>query len=182
VIRYRYAHETLVTCVASRPFYSAHARDAQGEVVPLRLHTYRTVLDTRTPLALVKGTPVPDQPTWVRVHALSLTDDVLADRGTGRAGLLQHALAQMAHVPAAVLVLLPTAEIQTTEDTPSQNPEEARLLEYGIGAQILRDNGVGRMILWTNTPGKAVVGLGGYGLEIASYAPLHAPSHAPLLA
>jgi 3,4-dihydroxy 2-butanone 4-phosphate synthase/GTP cyclohydrolase II len=39
------------------------------------------------------------------------------------------------------------------------------LRDYGIGAQILRDIGVGKMKLLTNNP-KKVVGLHGYGLEI----------------
>jgi 3,4-dihydroxy 2-butanone 4-phosphate synthase/GTP cyclohydrolase II len=39
------------------------------------------------------------------------------------------------------------------------------LRDYGIGAQILRDLGVGKMRLLTNNP-KKVVGLHGYGLDI----------------
>jgi 3,4-dihydroxy 2-butanone 4-phosphate synthase/GTP cyclohydrolase II len=39
------------------------------------------------------------------------------------------------------------------------------LRDYGIGAQILRDLGVGKIRLLTNNP-KKVVGLHGYGLDI----------------
>jgi 3,4-dihydroxy 2-butanone 4-phosphate synthase/GTP cyclohydrolase II len=39
--------------------------------------------------------------------------------------------------------------------------------DYGIGAQILRDLGVSKMTLLTNTPTKRT-GLIGYGLEIVS--------------
>ena len=45
------------------------------------------------------------------------------------------------------------------------------LRDYGIGAQILRDLGVGKMRLMTNNP-KKVVGLHGYGLEIIERVPL----------
>ena len=45
------------------------------------------------------------------------------------------------------------------------------LRDYGIGAQILRDLGVGKMRLMTNNP-KKVVGLNGYGLEIVERMPL----------
>ena len=45
------------------------------------------------------------------------------------------------------------------------------LRDYGIGAQILRDIGVGKMRLMTNNP-KKVVGLHGYGLEITERVPL----------
>jgi 3,4-dihydroxy 2-butanone 4-phosphate synthase/GTP cyclohydrolase II len=47
----------------------------------------------------------------------------------------------------------------------------ADLRDYGIGAQILRDVGVGKMRLMTNNPRK-VVGLGAYGLEIVERIPL----------
>jgi 3,4-dihydroxy 2-butanone 4-phosphate synthase/GTP cyclohydrolase II len=42
--------------------------------------------------------------------------------------------------------------------------------EYGIGAQILRDLGVGKMRLLTNNP-RNLVGLSGYGLEITESVP-----------
>jgi len=45
------------------------------------------------------------------------------------------------------------------------------LRDYGIGAQILRDLGVGKMRLMTNNP-KKVVGLHGYGLKIVERVPL----------
>jgi 3,4-dihydroxy 2-butanone 4-phosphate synthase/GTP cyclohydrolase II len=45
------------------------------------------------------------------------------------------------------------------------------LRDYGIGAQILRDLGVGKMRLLTNNP-KKVVGLHGYGLDIVERVPL----------
>ena len=45
--------------------------------------------------------------------------------------------------------------------------EQSRLKEYGVGAQILLDLGVENMVLLTNTKGRRVVALEGYGLKIA---------------
>jgi 3,4-dihydroxy 2-butanone 4-phosphate synthase/GTP cyclohydrolase II len=47
----------------------------------------------------------------------------------------------------------------------------ADLRDYGIGAQILRDLGVGKMRLLTNNP-KKIIGLTGYGLEMVERVPL----------
>jgi 3,4-dihydroxy 2-butanone 4-phosphate synthase/GTP cyclohydrolase II len=48
---------------------------------------------------------------------------------------------------------------------------QADFKEYGIGAQILRDIGVGKMRLLTNNR-KHLVGLRGYGLEITALEPI----------
>ena len=45
------------------------------------------------------------------------------------------------------------------------------LREYGIGAQILKDVGVGQLRLLTNNP-KKIVGLEGYGLHIIEQVPI----------
>jgi 3,4-dihydroxy 2-butanone 4-phosphate synthase/GTP cyclohydrolase II len=44
--------------------------------------------------------------------------------------------------------------------------QERRLVEIGIGSQILRDLGVSEMILLSNQPQSRYVGLEGYGLSI----------------
>jgi 3,4-dihydroxy 2-butanone 4-phosphate synthase/GTP cyclohydrolase II len=47
--------------------------------------------------------------------------------------------------------------------------------EYGIGAQILRDVGVGKIRLISNYP-RHMVSLPGYGLEIVECVPIRVPS------
>jgi len=48
------------------------------------------------------------------------------------------------------------------------------LRDYGIGAQILVDLGIGKIRLLTNNPRK-IVGLEGYGLQIVQRVPLEIP-------
>ena len=52
---------------------------------------------------------------------------------------------------------------------------KADLRDYGIGAQILRAVGVGKMKLLTNNPRK-IVGLDAYGLQVTERVPLEMPS------
>ncbi|WP_423227989.1 GTP cyclohydrolase II, partial [Sabulibacter ruber] len=51
------------------------------------------------------------------------------------------------------------------------------LRDYGIGAQILLDLGVRKMILLTNR-NKAIVGLEGYGLTVMGRRPIPLPGRA----
>jgi 3,4-dihydroxy 2-butanone 4-phosphate synthase/GTP cyclohydrolase II len=49
------------------------------------------------------------------------------------------------------------------------------LRDYGIGAQILRDLGVGKMRLLTNNP-KKIIGLEGYGLQVVERVAIEMPT------
>jgi 3,4-dihydroxy 2-butanone 4-phosphate synthase/GTP cyclohydrolase II len=48
-------------------------------------------------------------------------------------------------------------------------PGQQRLIEYGIGAQILLDLGVREMVLLSNSPQRKIVGLEGYGLKVTGH-------------
>jgi len=51
-------------------------------------------------------------------------------------------------------------------------PDEKRLVEIGIGSQILLDLGVRDMQLLTNSPAQRYVGLEGFGLKIVGLKPI----------
>ncbi|MEE8306136.1 MAG: 3,4-dihydroxy-2-butanone-4-phosphate synthase, partial [Gammaproteobacteria bacterium] len=76
-----------------------------------------------------------------------------------------------------VLVLIrdvwPRAVSETLEqDERAESDPDAqqnRLLEIGIGSQILHDLGVRDMVLLSNSPQRKVVGLEGYGLQITDH-------------
>ena len=48
------------------------------------------------------------------------------------------------------------------------NTESQEFREYGVGAQILRDIGVRKMVLMTNSK-KAIIGLQGFDLKIVGH-------------
>ncbi len=67
------------------------------------------------------------------------------------------------------------ARLQCTHTSNEQGvqgkPDQTRLREFGVGAQILKDLGLSRLRLLTNNP-KKIVGLESYSLEVAEQIPL----------
>jgi 3,4-dihydroxy 2-butanone 4-phosphate synthase/GTP cyclohydrolase II len=72
-----------------------------------------------------------------------------------------------------VFIRSPTPTLITDMLSQSGNPEggQSELREYGVGAQILLDLGVRRMILLSNTP-RSIIGLEGYGLTVVERRPI----------
>ncbi len=153
-----------------------------------RLRLYSSTIDGQHHIALVKGKIDSQTPTLVRVHSECLTGDVFASRRCDCGTQLHRAMRQIEAAGSGVLVYmrqegrgigLPMKihayKLQEQGlDTVEANRKlgfAADLREYGLGAQILADVGVKRLLLMTNNPRK-VIGLGGYGLEIVDCVPI----------
>jgi 3,4-dihydroxy 2-butanone 4-phosphate synthase/GTP cyclohydrolase II len=147
---------------------------------------YHTDVDDGEHLVLVKGDIKADEPILVRAHAEFLPGDAfgLTHRNTG--ALLHRAMEMIAAEGKGVIVYLRRdgrgAELKEVnrrrQDArrPSTDPttQSMDFREYGVGAQILRDLGVGKIRLLTNFP-RRLVSLPGYGLEIVECVPLKLP-------
>lgn len=174
MIRYRQARESLVDRVAECRLPTRH-----GE---FRCVAFRSLLDQKHHLALVKGELAPDRDVLVRVHSECLTGDVFGSERCDCGSQLDAALARAARAPAAVVLYLRQEgrgiglvnklrayDLQDQGlDTVEANLRlgfKPDLREYGIGAQILRALGVRRMVLMTNNP-KKLIGLDGFDLEV----------------
>jgi 3,4-dihydroxy 2-butanone 4-phosphate synthase/GTP cyclohydrolase II len=141
-----------------------------------RIIVFRNTLDGAEHVALVKGRVQGDQPTLVRVHRVDFLSDFLGEAGK-REGLVKRAMEKLsASDEAGVVVLVRMgmgeeiaralggqAEAQATAE--AAHP----LREYGVGAQILKDLGVRRMILMSNTRPNVLPGLDGYGLTVEGW-------------
>lgn len=150
---------------------------------------FESLVDGATHMALVKGDVAGTDDVLVRVHSECLTGDVFGSRRCDCGTQLDLAMERIAAEGTGVVVYLRGHEgrgigllhklaaytLQDQgQDTVEANvslgfPPDAR--DYGIGAQILADLGVGSMRLLTNNPTKRA-GLEGFGLSIADRVPL----------
>ncbi len=132
-------------------------------------------------IALWKGdVSAAADPILVRVHVLSVLDDILADRSRGKAGMLEQAMRMIGEAGRGVIILIRESTIPKISEAYGDKAEEAwhigsELREYGIGAQILLDLGVKDMIVVSNTE-RTIVGLEGYGLKVSGHQPIQAPT------
>lgn len=162
LIAYRRKTERLVRLLAESPFNSRI-----GGAWTLKIYA-DSVSDVEHPV-LVRGNLAGGAPVMVRMHHINLLPDVLGDAESVRTGELQSAMQMVANHGRGVIVFFrdPISGGLSERIRAKARGEQStkRLVDYGVGAQILTDLGVRDMILLTNTS-KIVIGLEGYGLRI----------------
>jgi len=166
LIHHRSENEKLVERVADHAIATPYG--------PFRLCIYHDKTVDEVHYALVKGEPAPDRPVLVRVHEPFISLD-LFDFDTARhAYSVQDAMRLIAHHKEGVIVLLRRHESATeilgrvmgSRDAGKAPPKwDPRL--HGIGAQILRDLGVGKMRVLARP--KRIPSMSGFGLEVVEY-------------
>ena len=151
-------------------------RVQEGEVEQAIGGTWRAIVyeSTAAPgehLALVKGDVSTDAPVLVRMHAASLFREIVSGRGLGD---LHAAMRMIDAAGRGVVVLLrdprPDA-LSIRLKRGNTNAIAPEIRDYGIGAQILEDLGVKRIIRLSNNP-RPLIGLEGYGLQVLETRPL----------
>lgn len=174
LISYRLQTERLVRLVDETEI----TLDQTG--TPFRAMVYESTIDERQILALVKGDVRTEEPTLCRMHAGSVLGDVFSStRSEGRQNLMESVSLIEREGRGVIVYLSPRGTFQaelemwrTLKAAEASPPTETRphggtLREYGLGAQVLRDLGLRRVRLLTNSPRK-IAGIVGYGLSVES--------------
>lgn len=172
LIAYRRKHDSIVRLVRETQVESPY-----GGTFELRV--YRTNVEpVEEHIALIKGDLSEGGPVPVRVHASSVLSDVLAiGADESRTTLVQKAMETIAEEGRGVVVVIRDVWPMGVTDRlgpdasggEETEPEAKRILEVGIGSQILHDLGVREMVLLSNSPMPKVIGIEGYGLTIVGH-------------
>ncbi|HZY57781.1 MAG TPA: bifunctional 3,4-dihydroxy-2-butanone-4-phosphate synthase/GTP cyclohydrolase II [Rubrobacteraceae bacterium] len=184
---------TVAQIIEYRRRYERHVKFSVETRLPtefgeFRLKAYENDVDELTHLALVMGEPEGKDDVLVRVHSACLTGDALHSLRCDCGRQLEKAMARIADEGEGVLVymqqegrgigLLNKMKAYHLQDEGLDTVEANQRLgfapdlrDYGIGALILKALGLSRIRLMTNNLTK-VVGLQGFGLEIAERIPL----------
>ena len=175
LIHYRSRHDSLVHRTAEARITTRYG----GE---FRALVYTTDVDEGEHLVLVKGDIRPEKPTLVRPHREYLPGDVFGYRERDTRSLLHRTMQLIAAEGCGVILYLrrdgrgldlfsPGAGEKAGAPSTRLGSWLGNFREFGIGAQILRDVGVGKIRWLTNNPLR-LVSLPGYGLEIVENVPL----------
>ncbi len=183
LIRYRMRKEVLVRRAAETDLPTVYGR--------FRAVAFENVVNNEVHLAMVMGDVRTDEPVLVRVHTENVTGDVFASIVDDTNYQLHTSLEKIAATNRGVVLYLRQREhgldlihqLRTYELMQKRNLSlpEASLetgygadRDYGVGAQILHELGLRRIVLLTNHPPK-VAALEGFELEVTGHVPLGSP-------
>ena len=164
LIQYRHQTETLVEQVA--------VREVETAAGLFNLHAFRDRLTNQVHLALVKGEIRPEDDILVRVHEPLSVIDLLDLGAQGHSWGIHPALKRIEKEGRGVALLLTRCEsgddlLSRVLPPASRRNAKWDAKTFGIGAQILRELGIGKMRVMAQP--MRLPSMTGFGLEITGH-------------
>lgn len=170
LIHYRSQHESIVERIAEREMHTVHGT--------FQAIAYRDKPSGAAHIALVHGKVTADLETLVRVHQPVSILDLLEISVTTHSWSMASAMAAIKASERGVVVLINCEEsaeqlfvqfaaLNAPETRPTVRAASLDLRTYGIGAQILKDIGVGKMTLLASP--RKMPSMTGFNLEVMGY-------------
>ncbi len=170
LIHYRSENECLVERVAERSMSTIYG--------DFRLIAFRDKPSGAAHLAMVHGELAPNLESLVRVHQPVSILDLLENKATTHSWTMASAMQAIKASERGVMVLLNCGEsadqmfaqfsaLDAPETRPQARAASMDLRTYGIGAQILKDLGVGKMQLLASP--RKMPSMTGFDLEVTGY-------------
>ena len=184
LVRYRISKETLVRRVVESDLPTVYGK--------FRAIAYENVINGDVHLAMVMGDVKTDDPVLVRVHTENVTCDMFGSLIDDTGFQLHTALEKIASEARGVVLYLRQREhsLDLVTQLRTYNLMQQKTIskrdasletgygidrDYGVGAQILHDLGLRRILLLSNHPPK-VAALEGFELSVVGNVPLGEPA------
>ena len=162
LIKYRLKNDKIIEMIKERNFESEMGKD-------FKLKVFKNTLSGEKHYALVKNLSKNDEPTYVRMHKLDITKDIFEEKN-----IFGHEISKSFKIiekkGRGAIVLINsdmTPKIQKIFKRRDEEDRKLELREYGVGAQILLELGLQKIILLSNS-NKKIIALDGFDLEIVS--------------
>lgn len=162
LIKYRLKNNKIIKLISERNFESVMGKN-------FKLKIFQNTLSGENHYALVKNLSSLDIPIYVRMHKLDVAKDIFEEKN-----IFGHEISKSFKIieekgrGAIVLINNDMApNIEKIFNRRSSENNKLELREYGVGAQILLELGLNKIILLSNS-NKKIIALEGFDLEIVS--------------
>lgn len=161
LIKFRLKNKKIIKMISERSFQSEMGKNFQ-------LKIFQNELSGENHYALVKNICY-NIPTYVRMHKLDVTKDIFAEKNIF-GDEISKTFEIIEKKGSGAIVLINnnmSPKIKKIFNRRDEEKNKLELREYGVGAQILSEIGVKKIILLTNS-NKRIIALDGFDIEIVA--------------